>query len=138
MLATFSLIILLGLLANFVFSKLHLPGFLGMLFLGILISPSVFNLIDTETIKLSADLRKIALIIIILRAGLGINKNDLNKVGMIALRLSFIPCLLEGFFIAIIATKLLGFSFVEGGILGFIISSVSPAVIVPAMIIMLQ
>ena len=71
------------------------------------------------------------LIVILLRAGFGIDKEDFKKIGKTALKISCIPGLIEGFFIAFISTKLLGFSFIEGGILGFIIAAVSPAVVVP-------
>lgn len=129
-----AIIVLLGLVFNFIFSKLNLPGLLGMLILGVIIGPYCFDLIDADLLRVSADFRQIALIIILLRAGLGISKESLNKVGKTAIKLSFIPGLIEGFTIAFISTKLLGFSFVEGGILGFIIAAVSPAVVVPQML----
>lgn len=131
---TLAVVILCGLLANILFVKMKLPGLLGMLILGVLAGPYVFNAIDPETLKISADLRKMALIIILLRAGLGISRTSLNKVGVTALKLSCIPGLFEGFAIAFMAVKLLGFSFIEGGILGFIIAAVSPAVVVPQML----
>lgn len=129
-----AIIVLLGLVFNFLFSKLKLPGLLGMLILGVIIGPYCFDLINADLLRVSADFRQIALIIILLRAGLGISKESLNKVGKTAIKLSCIPGLIEGFAIAFISTKLLGFSFVEGGILGFIIAAVSPAVVVPQML----
>ena len=134
MATSLALMLLLGLLSNALFTKLKLPGLLGMLILGILLGPYALNWLDPEMLKLSADLRKIALIIILLRAGLGISKNDLNKVGVTALKLSCLPGLIEGFTIALASVKILGFSFIEGGLLGFILAAVSPAVVVPQML----
>lgn len=128
------IIIILGLLANKLFTKLKLPGLLGMLILGIVTGPYVLDWIHSDLLNVSEDLRHIALIVILLRAGLGISKKDLNKVGSTAIKLSCIPGLIEGFTIAFISTKMLGFSFIEGGILGFIIAAVSPAVVVPQML----
>src|SRR5699024_6992493 len=88
--------------------------------------------------NISSDLRKIALIIILLRAGLGINKDDLIKNGSTALKMSCIPGLVEGFFIFFAVMKFLNFSFIEGGILGFVIAAVSPAVVVPSMLELIE
>jgi len=129
-----ALIIILGLLFNKLFNKLKLPGLLGMLFLGILIGPYGLEIINTEMLNISADLRKIALIVILLRAGLGIKKDTLKKVGVPAFKLSFIPGIMEGFTVIIISTFLFNLSFIEAGILGFIIAAVSPAVVVPQML----
>ncbi|KXZ39699.1 sodium/proton antiporter, CPA1 family [Alkalithermobacter thermoalcaliphilus JW-YL-7 = DSM 7308] len=129
-----SLIILLGLLSSFMFSKLKLPGLLGMLVLGVILGPYALNVISSDILKISSDLRKIALIIILLRAGLGIKKDTLKKVGSSAIKMSFIPGLFEGFTIMIVSHYLLNFSIVESGMLGFIIAAVSPAVIVPQML----
>ncbi|MBM7870326.1 NhaP-type Na+/H+ or K+/H+ antiporter [Clostridium pascui] len=134
MATSLAVIILLGLISNAVFTKLKLPGLLGMLILGIIIGPYGLNLLTQDVMDVSADFRKIALIIILLRAGLGINKEDLNRVGKTAIKMSCIPGLIEGLLIAFAATKFLGFSFIQGGILGFIIAAVSPAVIVPQML----
>ncbi len=138
MAASLAIIILLGLPANKLFEKLKMPGLLGMLILGIIIGPYGLNLLQQDIINVSNDLRKIALIIILLRAGLGIHKDDLIKNGSSALKLSCIPGLIEGFFISLTAMKLLNFSFIEGGILGFIIAAVSPAVVVPSMLKLIE
>ncbi len=138
MTTSLALIILLGLIANYIFTKLKLPGLLGMLILGVLLGPHAFNTLDQNTLAISADLRKIALIIILLRAGLGISKKNLNRVGKTALKMSFIPGLLEGFTIATLSMYLFDLSFIEGGILGFIIAAVSPAVVVPSMLNFIQ
>ena len=129
-----ALILIFGLIMNALFIKLKLPGLIGMLLLGIILGPYALNWLDADILRMSEDLRKIALIIILLRAGLGISRQDLNRVGSTALKLSFIPGLIEGFTIAGISVWILGFSFIEGGILGFIIAAVSPAVVVPQML----
>ncbi|SHK00726.1 sodium/proton antiporter, CPA1 family [Clostridium amylolyticum] len=134
MATSLAIIILLGLLSNTLFAKIKLPGLLGMIILGMVIGPYGLNILQPEIISISADFRKIALIIILLRAGFGISRGDLKKVGAPALRLSCIPGLIEGFFIAFASVKFLGFTFVQGGILGFIIAAVSPAVVVPSML----
>ncbi|SET37084.1 sodium/proton antiporter, CPA1 family (TC 2.A.36) [Natronincola peptidivorans] len=129
-----ALIILLGLLFNKTFDRLYLPGLLGMLTLGILIGPHSLNLIDEDLLAISSELRKIALIIILLRAGLSLNKQDLKKVGGPAIKMSFFPVLLEGFVITAVASLILDMSMLQAAILGFIIAAVSPAVIVPEML----
>jgi NhaP-type Na+/H+ or K+/H+ antiporter len=134
MATSIGIIIILGLIANAIFTKLKLPGLLGMLILGVIIGPYGLNWLTPDLLTVSGDFRKIALIIILLRAGLGISREDLNKVGGTAIKLSCIPGLLEGFSIALVSMLLLGFSFIEGGILGFIIAAVSPAVVVPQML----
>lgn len=134
MATSISIIILLAIVSNFIFEKIKLPGLLGMLILGITIGPYGFNLVHGDLLNISSDLRKIALIVILLRAGMGIKTSDLKKIGKPAIKMSCIPGILEGFFIAFISTKLLGFTFIQGGILGFIIAAVSPAVVVPQMI----
>lgn len=129
-----AVITLLGLMMNTLFTKMKLPGLLGMLILGIVIGPFGFDWINPGLMAASADFRKIALIIILLRAGLGISRESLNKVGYAAVRLSIIPGVLEGLTIAVLSVPLLGFTWIQGGILGFILAAVSPAVIVPMMI----
>ncbi len=134
MATSLAIMLILGLGANALFTKLKLPGLLGMLLLGVITGPYVLNWLDADTLRLSGDLRKVALIIILLRAGLGISRDDLNRVGATAIKLSCIPGIVEGFTIAFVSVKLLGFTFIEGGILGFIIAAVSPAVVVPQML----
>ncbi|MBB6218142.1 NhaP-type Na+/H+ or K+/H+ antiporter [Anaerosolibacter carboniphilus] len=133
-----SLIILLGLAANKVFDKLKLPGLLGMLILGVVIGPYGLDFIGKDILNISSELRKIALIVILLRAGLGIKKETLNKVGVPAIKMSCIPGLFEGFTILLTASYLLGITKVEAGMLGFIIAAVSPAVVVPSMLSFIQ
>ncbi|MGB9837782.1 cation:proton antiporter [Methanothermobacter sp.] len=129
-----AVIILLGLLFSRVFNRIGIPGILGMLVLGILIGPHGLNLISKSIMDVSPDLRVIALIIILLRAGFGINLESLRKVGMTAVKMSFIPDVVEGFAVMFAAHYILGLSLIEAGILGFVIAAVSPAVIVPQML----
>ncbi|MBI5459015.1 cation:proton antiporter [Methanobacterium sp.] len=129
-----AIIILLGLLFSKLFKQIKLPGLLGMLILGIIIGPYGLNLIDKAILNISGDLRAIALIIILLRAGFGIHMDSLRKVGMSAVKMSFIPDVVEGLTVMFVAHYLLGLPFVEAGMLGFIIAAVSPAVIVPQML----
>ncbi|MBZ9636977.1 cation:proton antiporter [Clostridium sp. FP1] len=129
-----AIIIILGLVFNKLFTALKLPGLLGMLILGVLLGPYGTNIISPDILKISPDLRKIALIIILLRAGLGIKKDTLNKVGVPALKMSCIPGIFEGLSIIFIASYVLGMSKIEAGMLGFIIAAVSPAVVVPPML----
>lgn len=134
MITDFALIILLALLLNYLFMKVGLPGLLGMIITGILLGPGMFNLIDKEILLLLKEFKTAALIVILIRAGLGINRTTLNKVGGPAVRMSFIPCIFEGSLILVSAHFLLDFSWIESGILGFVIAAVSPAVVVPQML----
>jgi len=134
MATSLGIILILGLIATILMTSLKLPGLLGMLIAGIIIGPFGLGFLSSETVAELGDLRKIALIIILLRAGLGLKKDALAKVGSSAIKMSFIPGVFEGFTIAAIATVLLDFSFIEGCVLGFIIAAVSPAVVVPKML----
>lgn len=134
MAVSLAIIIILGLLFNKVFNKLRLPGLLGMLLLGVLIGPYGFDILNQEILNISGDLRKIALIIILLRAGLGIEKETLKKVGLPAIKLSFIPGVMEGFTLLFTSILIFDLSIIEAGMLAFIIAAVSPAVVVPQML----
>ena len=134
MVLSLAIIITLGLIFNKLFKAIKLPGLLGMLILGIVVGPNMLNLISKDILTISPDLRKIALIVILLRAGLGINRSTLKKVGKTALKMSFLPCVIEGFAIAFVSKYILNISFIEAGMLGFIIAAVSPAVVVPQML----
>jgi NhaP-type Na+/H+ or K+/H+ antiporter len=126
--------ILLGLLADWVFRKLRMPGLLGMLLLGVLFGPYVLDWLEPGFLAASSDLRMIALIIILLRAGFELSRDVLNRVGVQALLLSFIPGILEGGTIALLGPRFLPLTHLESAMLGFIIAAVSPAVVVPMMI----
>ena len=129
-----AIIIVAGVLAREVFSKANIPGLLGMILLGMLLGPGGLNFLDDRIMGLADALRTVALIIILIRAGLGLRIPTLKQVGSPAIRLSFLPGLMEGFTIMAIAPLFFGLSLVESGMLGFIIASVSPAVIVPFML----
>jgi NhaP-type Na+/H+ or K+/H+ antiporter len=130
--------IILGLFFDFVFSKAKLPGLVGLLFAGVLIGPYAFNMINSQTLSVSYDLRIIALIIILLRAGFELNKDNLKKIGFRAILISFIPCILEISSVTFLAPKILNVSIIEAAILGAVLAAVSPAVVVPLMIKFIQ
>lgn len=134
MAASLAIILILGLFMNRMFEKIKLPGLLGMLLVGVFMGPYGLDMISSEIMTISSDLRKIALIVILLRAGFGLNRDQLNKVGGAAIRMSSIPGIMEGFAVLFIAMYLFDIPFVEAGMLGFIIAAVSPAVIVPSML----
>jgi len=133
-----ALIIVLGLIFSRLFSKIGLPGLLGMLILGVLMGPYFLNLLDPSLLAMSGDLRVLALIIILLRAGLSLHRDALRKVGSQAIKMSIIPCIFEGLTITFIASYILGLPLLESGMLGFIIAAVSPAVVVPSMLSFLE
>jgi NhaP-type Na+/H+ or K+/H+ antiporter len=128
------LIILLGLSADYLFRRMHLPGLVGMLIVGILIGPYVMDLVYPEMMAVSGDFRKIALIVILLRAGLELRRDTLNRVGRPALIMSAVPAVFEIAGVMLVAPKLLGVTYLEAAILGAILGAVSPAVVVPLMI----
>ncbi len=134
MLLSIGIVLILGIGAGYLFEKMKLPDLLGMIILGIIIGPYGLKILDKQLLDISNELRKIALIIILLRAGLGINIAQLRKVGIPALKLSCIPGLLEGFAIMIASIFILDFNYMQGGTMGFIIAAVSPAIVVPAML----
>ncbi len=134
MILELTLALLLALLLQYLFSRAGLPGLLGMITAGILLGPSLLNFISPELTELLSEFKTVALIVILIRAGLGINKKTLKKVGAPAIRMSFIPGILEGTTILFVAHFLFGFSYIEAGMLGFIIAAVSPAVVVPTML----
>lgn len=129
-----AIIILAALIANVVFRKLRMPGLLGMLLVGVCLGPYVLNLIRPDLLTVSADLRQIALIVILLRAGFEMSRKTIAQVGRTALLMSFIPAALELGGVVLLAPPLLGISTLEAAILGAILSAVSPAVVVPYMI----
>lgn len=134
MLTSIALILLSGLFLSFVFSKMKLPGLLGMILAGIILGPYALNLIDTSVLNISADLRQIALVIILTRAGLSLNLTDLKKIGRPALLMCFVPALVEMTGTIIFAPLLFGVTTLEAALMGSVIAAVSPAVVVPRMI----
>lgn len=134
MLTSLALIFLFGLLLGRVFELFKLPSLLGMIIAGIILSPHAFNLLDPSILDISADLRQIALIIILTRAGLSLNVTDLKRVGRPAFLMCFLPACFEIAMVILVAPKLLGLTILESAIMGSVIAAVSPAVIVPRMI----
>lgn len=134
MLTSLALIFLLGLFFGHIFNRLRLPALLGLLLTGIVLGPYVLNLIDGSLLAVSADLRQIALIIILTRAGLSLNLQELKRVGRPAILLSFVPASLEILAMLFFAPRLLGISLLEAALMGAVLAAVSPAVIVPRML----
>lgn len=138
MLTTAAFILLFGLLLGWLFQKIKLPSLLGMIIVGILISPNAFNLMDETMIAISPDLRQIALVIILTRAGLALDLTALKKVGRPAVLMCFVPATFEIIGTMLLAPRLLGVSLLEAAIIGSVIAAVSPAVIVPRMIRLIE
>lgn len=137
-LTSLALIFLCGLLLGGLMKKLGLPDLLGMLITGIILGPYALNLLAPSILQLSADLRQIALVIILLRAGLSLDLEALKKVGRPALLMCFVPATLELLGTLIIAPTLLGISLLDAAILGTVLAAVSPAVIVPRMVNLIE
>lgn len=138
MLLSIALILLVGMLAGWLCSKLRLPALLGMILTGILLGPYVLNVIDDSILNISAQLRKVALIIILIRAGLTLNVSDLKKVGRSAVMMCFVPAAFEMFGMVLLAPRLLGLTVTEAAVLGAVVAAVSPAVVVPKMIKLIE
>lgn len=134
MLTGIGLLLLFGYIGGKLVSRTKLPPLIGMLLVGMALGPYVLDWLDSDLLTVSQDIRTFALIVLLLRAGLGIKKDQIKQVGTIALKISSIPCFLEGLTITALAYYLLNFSFAEAGMLGFIIAAVSPAVVVPSML----
>jgi len=126
--------ILLGLLADWIFRKLRFPGLVGMLLLGVLFGPFVLDWLAPDFMQVSSDLRMMALIVILLRAGFELSREALSKVGKQTLLMSFVPGVCEGSAIALLGPLFLPLTHLESALLGFILAAVSPAVVVPLMI----
>lgn len=131
MLLSFGLLILTGLFSGWLFSKIHLPKIIGMLIAGILLGPYVLNLLDSSIINMSGDLRKIALIIIIAKAGLSLDVTDLKRIGRPAVMLCFVPATFELLAFILFAPSIMGVTVLQAAILGAVMGAVSPAVTVP-------
>ncbi|MEL1047518.1 cation:proton antiporter [Clostridioides difficile] len=138
MLTSLALIFLLGMASGGIFKRIKLPNLLGMLLTGIILGPYVLNLIDNSILDISYDLRKIALIIILTRAGLSLDINDLKKVGRPAVLMCFIPATFEIIGMIVLAPKLLGVSILEAAVMGAVVGAVSPAIIVPKMLKLME
>ena len=138
MLLSLAIIFLVGLSAATVFQKIGLPRIIGMLAVGITASPYVLDLLDPLILGISSELRQIALIIILIRAGLSLNLSDLKKVGRPAVMMSFVPACFEIVGYLCFAPVLLGISRIESAVMGAVLSAVSPAVVVPRMVKLIE
>lgn len=130
-------LLIIGILANYsglIAEKLKLPSLIGMMIIGMLIGPSYLNLVPQGTLEISSTIKDVALVTVLFIGGLGISLEQIKQIGRPAVLLSVVPATLEGFVIAFLSMKFLGFTFIQGAILGFIIAAVSPAVLIPSMI----
>lgn len=134
MLLSIALILIVGFLFSLIFSRLHLPGLLGLILTGIILGPYGLNLLDPKILSISADIRQIALIVILFRAGLTMNISDLKKNGRPAILMTFLPATFEIITVTLLAPLLFGISTLEAAILGAVLGAVSPAIVVPRMI----
>ena len=138
MLTSLALIFLVGLAMGAICQKLKLPRIIGMLATGIVLGPYVLDLLDPSILSISADLRKMALIIILLKAGLSLNLDDLKKVGRPAIMMSFVPASFEIIGYLLFAPAILGITRVEAAVMGSVLAAVSPAVVVPRMVQLME
>ena len=138
MLLSLAIIFLVGLSAAAIFEKIGLPRIIGMLGVGIAVSPYVLDLLDPSILGISSELRQIALIIILIKAGLSLNLSDLKKVGRPAVMMSFVPACCEIAGYVLIAPFLLGVNRIEAAVMGAVLSAVSPAVVVPRMLKLIE
>ena len=138
MLTSLALIYLVGLSLAAIFGKLKLPRLIGMLLTGILLGPFVLDFFDPQILGISAELRKMALVIILIKAGLSLNFSDLKKVGRPALLMAFLPATFEIVAFLLFAPMLLDVSHVEALLMGSVLAAVSPAVVVPRMITLMD
>lgn len=134
MLLSISLMFIIGMFLGFICKKIKLPSLIGLLLTGMILGPHILNLIDDSILGISSELRKIALIIILTRAGLGLDLSGLKKIGRPALLMCFVPASCELIGMMILAPRLLGLSLLEAAILGAVLAAVSPAVVVPRMV----
>ncbi len=138
MLTSLAFIFLAGLAMAGICGRLGLPRIIGMLFTGILLGPNVFNLLDSSILLISPQLRQIALIIILLKAGLSLNLSDLRQVGRPAVMMSFVPASFEILAFLLFGPFILGISRVEAALLGSVLAAVSPAVVIPRMVQLME
>lgn len=138
MLLSIALILLVGMSMGWICRKIKLPGLLGMLITGIVLGPYVLNMLDIKLLGISADLRKIALIIILTRAGLGLDLTSLKKIGRPAVLMCFVPATFELAGMLLLAPRLMGMSLPEAAVMGAVLAAVSPAVVVPRMVKLME
>ena len=137
-LTSLGLIFLLGLLMAAVCQRIHLPRIIGMLLTGIILGPYVLDLLDVSILNISSELRQIALIIILLKAGLSLDLKDLKKVGRSAVMLACVPATCELLAFVIFAPMILNISRVDAAVMGAVLAAVSPAVVVPRMVHLME
>ena len=138
MLTSLALIFLVGLSAAAICGYLYLPRIIGMLFTGIILGPHVLGLLDDKILSISSELRQIALIIILLKAGLSLNLADLKKVGRPAVMMAFVPASFEICGYLLCAPMILGITRIESAVMGAVLAAVSPAVVVPRMVQLME
>ena len=138
MLLSFALIILLGFTLKGLFEKIGIPGLLGMLLAGIILGPHVLDQISPEIMTVSGDLRELAMIIILARVGLTLDLKDLKRVGRPAILMSFVPATFEIICVVLLAPRLLGITLIEAAVLGAVLGAVSPAIVVPKMLHLME
>ncbi len=138
MLLSIALILLVGMCLGWMFSKIRMPSLIGMIITGIVLGPFALNLIDESILAISSDLRKIALIIILTRAGLSLDLDGLKKIGRPAVLMCFLPATFELLAMVLFGPKLLGISILEAAIVGAVLAAVSPAVVVPRMVRLME
>ena len=138
MLLSTSLILIVGMSMGWICKKIKLPSLLGMLLTGMLLGPYALNLLDESILGISAELRKMALVIILTRAGLGLDLSGLKKIGRPAILMCFLPASFEILGIIFLAPKLLGMTMLEAALMGAVLAAVSPAVVVPRMVKLME
>ncbi|MCB5955718.1 cation:proton antiporter [Enterococcus sp. CWB-B31] len=138
MLASLAYMFLIGMMLGAVFQRMRLPSLIGMLLTGIILGPYVLNLLDESILSISADLREVALITILMRAGLSLDISDLKMIGRPAVLMSFFPAIFEMSGTVLVARLLFNLPLLDAGILAAVVASASPAVIVPRMIKLIE
>lgn len=138
MLTSLAFIFLVGISMATICQRLKLPRIIGMLITGIMLGPYVLDLLDPSILSISADLRQMALIIILLKAGLSLNLSDLKKVGRPAIMMSFVPASCEILAFFLFAPYILGITRIEAAVMGAVLGAVSPAVVVPRMVQLME
>lgn len=138
MLTSLALIFLVGLSMATICQKLRLPRIIGMLITGVILGPYVLDLFDSSILGISSELRQMALVIILIKAGLSLNLKDLKRVGRPAIMLSFIPASCEIVAYTIFAPIIFGITHIEGAVMGAVLSAVSPAIVVPRMVNLME
>lgn len=138
MLLSISLILIIGMFTGWICRKCKLPSLIGMLATGIILGPYVLGLLDDSILSISAEIRKIALIIILTRAGLGLDLSGLKKIGRPAVLMCFVPASFELIGMLIFAPRIMGLTLLEAAILGSVLAAVSPAVVVPRMVKLME